>query len=46
VFNKGETLHALRRHIVIGSRAQIPADKTTTAATPAMIYGAGGRDPQ
>src|SRR5215210_8904149 len=25
--NKGETLHALRRHLVIGSRAQIPADE-------------------
>jgi hypothetical protein len=24
---KGETLHALRRHLVIGSRAQIPADE-------------------
>lgn len=25
--NKGETLHALRRHLVIGSRAQLPADE-------------------
>jgi TnpA family transposase len=25
--NKGESLHAMRRHIVIGSRAQIPADE-------------------
>jgi len=25
--NKGESLHALRRHLVIGSRAQIPADE-------------------
>lgn len=25
--NKGETLHAMRRHLVIGSRAQIPADE-------------------
>ena len=25
--NKGETLHAVRRHLVIGSRAQIPADE-------------------
>ncbi|MGA2013502.1 MAG: Tn3 family transposase [Solirubrobacteraceae bacterium] len=25
--NKGETLHALRRHLVIGSRAQIPANE-------------------
>lgn len=25
--NKGETLHALRRHLVIGLRAQIPADE-------------------
>lgn len=25
--NRGETLHALRRHLVIGSRAQIPADE-------------------
>ena len=25
--DKGETLHALRRHLVIGSRAQIPADE-------------------
>jgi TnpA family transposase len=32
--NKGETLHALRRHLVIGSRPQIPPTKTTTAATP------------
>ncbi len=27
MLNKGETLHALRRHLVIGSRAQIPADE-------------------
>jgi Tn3 transposase DDE domain len=32
--NKGETLHALRRHLVIGSRAQSPPTKTTIAATP------------
>jgi TnpA family transposase len=32
--NKGETLHALRRHLVIGSRAQFPPTKTTIAATP------------
>jgi len=25
--NKGETLHALRRHLVIGSCAQLPADE-------------------
>jgi hypothetical protein len=25
--NKGETLHALRRHLVIGSRAQLPVDE-------------------
>jgi hypothetical protein len=25
--NKGETLHALRRHLVIGSGAQLPADE-------------------
>ena len=25
--NKGESLHAMRRHLVIGSRAQIPADE-------------------
>jgi hypothetical protein len=25
--NKGETLHALRRHLVIGSRTRIPADE-------------------
>lgn len=25
--NKGETLHALRRHLVVGSRAQLPADE-------------------
>jgi TnpA family transposase len=25
--DKGETPHALRRHLVIGSRAQIPADE-------------------
>ena len=25
--NKGETLHALRRHLVIGSRTQVPADE-------------------
>jgi TnpA family transposase len=32
--NKGETLHALRRHLVIGSRAQIPADEDDHDATP------------
>ncbi len=25
--NKGESLHAMRRHLVIGSRAQLPADE-------------------
>jgi hypothetical protein len=25
--NKGESLHAMRRHLVIGARAQIPADE-------------------
>jgi Tn3 transposase DDE domain len=25
--NKGETLHALRRHLVVGSRAQLPAEE-------------------
>ena len=31
--NKGETLHALRRHLVIGHARRSPPTKTTTAAT-------------